>query len=42
MLRIKEEIKQMYFWEHLTIGEIASALKIDPKIVIKVIREGPD
>ena len=42
MLPMKQEIKQMYFWEHLTISEIASALKIDPKIVIRIIREGPD
>lgn len=42
MLKLRQEIKQMYFWEHLTISEIASALKIDPKIVISVIREGPD
>ena len=42
MMTLKEEIKQMYFWEHLTIGEIMSALRLDLQTVLKAIKEGPD
>lgn len=40
-LKLKEEIKQMYFYEHLTVGEIMSALRLDLETVVKAIREGP-
>ena len=40
-LNIKEEIKQMYFYEHLTIVEIMLALRLDFDTVIQAIREGP-
>ena len=41
MMALKDEIKQMYFYEHLTISEIMSALRLDLQTVVKAIREGP-
>lgn len=37
-MNLRDEILTMYYDEFLTVGEIAAALRQDPKIVVEVIR----
>lgn len=41
-METRSKILTMYYDEHLTIGEIASALKLEPKYVIRVIKESKE